>query len=569
MERETWNMERFNPMNIILIIISGLLTAFVFPAVFGSVYFPNLGFLAWVSLVPLFVTIRNTGPRKSFLYTFLASVIFYGISLYWLYTALNTYGHLEGYVSVAVLALLIVVLASYISLAPMFAAFVEKKTGVNRFWTLPLFWVVCEIARNYGPCNGFPWGNITNSQYAYLPIIQIVDIIGVYGLTYIMIAVNVCVADVSRSGVLASMHLPASSLGGSDVEGAETPTRQHVMTKILFACTLLIFTIVYGYFRIHYIDKQQSVWPSIRVALIQGNIPQEDKWRPGLESEQLEPYKKFTKTLENSNVNLIVWPEASYPWTVSTSKENLPPEMLGLNNFKNNKGPYLLMGGLTLRAGEGGHLEQAEGRYLYNSMLLLDNSGDILGRYHKVHLVPFGEYVPYKKILFFAKKLTAPVGNFAEGRILEPLFTDNYQIAGLVCYEDLFPEIARALVKNGANFIAVITNDAWYGRSSAAFQHLAISVFRAVENRRFMVKAANSGVTAVVDPVGRVISKTGIFEDGMIVSGVKLGTGNSLYTKFGDWFAYACCLIAAFLIGWGLVKSKFQSSNVKGNPKFK
>jgi len=222
--------------------------------------------------------------------------------------------------------------------------------------------------------------------------------------------------------------------------------------------------------------------------------------------------------------------------------DSLDPALMGLTGFEKDPNTYLLMGGISFDRSK---------RALYNSAFLLDGNAHILGRYDKAHLVPFGEYVPYKKLLFFAKKLTAPVGNFAAGENSEPLFTDGFQIAPLICYEDLFPEIARAFIKKGANFIVTITNDAWYGRSSASLQHLAISVFRAVENRRFLVKAANTGISAVVDPVGRIISKSGLFEEGMIVSNIKLGTGSSLYTRYGDWFAYGCGLIAVFLLAAG------------------
>jgi len=510
-------------MNFILAILSSLLIAAAFPTVFGQVRLPNLGFLAWVALVPLFFAIRNAAPRRAFGLTFLASIVWYFVSLGWLYTALTTYGHLDSLVSIGVLTLMMVILATYISLAPMMAAWVEKRLGIGRFWTIPLFWVALEFSRNYLPCNGFPWGNITNSQYAYLPIIQVVDVAGVYGLTYVMVVVNCAVTLLCCRAVWNSK-------------------------KIVFACALFIATLVYGYTRLHFIDKEQSSWPSIRVAALQGNIPQDDKGVLGEEVLQLIPYRKYTEMLKTSGVNLIIWPESAYPWVLLDNKKDVPPALLGLDGAES----YLLTGVLTEQTG-------VRERTLYNSMMLLDSGGNIIGRYYKSHLVPFGEHVPYKKLLFFAKKLVAPVGNFAVGKDLTPLYTDDYQIGGLVCYEDIFPEIARTLTRNGANFLAVITNDAWYGRSSAAFQHLAISVFRAVENRRWMIKAANSGLSAMIDAKGQIISKTDIFEEGMIVANMKLGVGNSLYTKYGDWFAWMCVAICACIVSFsGITRLKYD-----------
>lgn len=514
-------------MNWMLAIISGVLTGIAFPAVFGGLRLPNLGFLAWFSLVPLFFAMKGSPPRRAFMLSAVAAFVYYGLSLWWIYTAMNTYGHLNPFISLGVLILMLVVVATHISLAPFFSSWIENKCGIKSFWTLPLFWVVFEFSRNYTPCNGFPWGNITNTQYAYLPVIQIVDVVGIYGLVYLMILVNAWIAD--------QIKYRHKFLAG----------------KTVMVAVLLVTTIVYGYIRIGEIDKRQSTWPGIRAAMLQGNIPQDEKIQTGNEVGQLAPYTKFTQAVAESNVDLILWPESGYPWLVPTSADKIPAEHLGIGGLPLKKDPYIIFGGLSVE----GNVLSAD-RKIYNSMVMVDKNGDILGRYHKFHLAPFGEYVPYKELLFFAKKLVAPVGNFEAGKNLTPLFTDNYQIGGIICYEDIFPEISRALVKNGANFIAVITNDAWFGRSSAPFQHLAISVFRAVENRRWLIRAANSGVSAVVDATGRIISRTDIFEAGMIVSNIRLASGTSLYTRFGDWFAWLCIAIAVFFTGRGIYDAK-------------
>jgi apolipoprotein N-acyltransferase len=312
----------------------------------------------------------------------------------------------------------------------------------------------------------------------------------------------------------------------------------------MFATLLVVAALIYGYWRIYDITKKQDSWPSIRAAVLQGNVPQGEKWAAGGEAGQVKPYADFTKLLMNSGADLIVWPEASYPWIVPEGETRLNPGRIGIGRVGEDKSPFVLLGALTSSG------KAARGRReLSNSMLLLDKAGDIQGRYSKTHLVPFGEYVPAGRLLFFAKKLTAPIGNFSPGASLQPMATDSYQIGGLVCYEDIFPEIAAGQAGNGANLLAVITNDAWYGRSSAAFQHLAIAVFRSVENRRWTVRSANTGVSAVVDAAGRIISQTDIFEKGMIVSNVKLGGEMSLYTRLGGWFAWVCVGIGGVLLG--------------------
>jgi len=203
--------------------------------------------------------------------------------------------------------------------------------------------------------------------------------------------------------------------------------------------------------------------------------------------------------------------------------------------------PYVLLGSIS---------ERPDGMY-HNSVVLFDAQGEIKGRYHKAHLVPFGEYVPYKKLLFFASKLTEPVGNFMPGESFEPLDVGGRPAGPLVCYEDIFPEISRRLVSRGAQFLVNVTNDAWYGRSSAAFQHMALAVFRAVETRRFLVRATNTGVSAVVAPTGKINAMSDIFHDAVIVAPIGLRDEITAYVRYGDWFAYACA--AYVLVGLVMV----------------
>ena len=520
-------------MNILLILLSGVLFGVSFPARFGSFVVPNLGFLAWFALVPLLFAIRHASWRRAFVMTFFAALVWFGISFCWIYPALNVYGGLPSYVSVGVLLLLLVMQAAFIALAPLFSALVESSLGIKRCWTLPLFWVAIDFLRHYFPANGFPWGNITNTQYDYLPIIQSVDVLGIWGLTFLMVLFNVWISE-----ALASVNR---------INGGEK------LSRYLSAATIALFILNagYGYFRITQIGLRQNSEASIRIASVQGNVPQEMKWREGLEESQLAPLVRLTKMLSGSGVDLIIWPEASYPFIISENAASVSAENLGLNGFKSSKDVYLLFGGLTGRPSRAGNPP-----FFFNSMYLADKNGALLGKYSKTHLVPFGEYVPYKKFLFFAKKLVAPVGNFEAGTSLEPLFTDQFQIGSLVCYEDLFPQIARKQTRLGANILAVITNDAWYGNTGAAYQHLAFSVFRAVENRRWLVRSANTGVSAVIDATGKVISSTGLFEDGLIVANAGLRNDRTIYSIISDSFAWAALAVSAILVFIAVIRKK-------------
>jgi len=271
------------------------------------------------------------------------------------------------------------------------------------------------------------------------------------------------------------------------------------------------------------------------VGLVQGNIAQDEKWERELAQKNLDVHREGAMRLAESGVEMIIWPEAAFPWPVEDSDTETDPRVLGFMEGGAGALPYTLLGAIT---------KTAKGDFR-NSAILFDGDGNIDGMYHKVHLVPFGEYVPYRSLLFFARKLTRPVGNFIAGRDYSPLSAGGRRFGVLICYEDVFPDIARKETARGAGFLVNLTNDAWYGSSSAPFQHLAISVFRAVENRRFLVRATNSGVSAVVMPTGETTVESSIFEPALIVSPVAILGGLTPYTRLGDWFAWGCAAYVA------------------------
>lgn len=500
---------------ILLALLSGLLVCVSFPTMVAGVGFPEMGWLAWVALVPLVLAIRRASPRRSFLLAFVSGLVLYGGSIFWIYSAVHTYGRMPAATSAIVLFLLIVVVSACAALAPALARFMETRQKGELIVWLPVAWTAVEILRNYFPCNGFPWSNIAVSQWRLLPVIQIADLVGIYGVAFLIVWVNVFLAEcVARfSGDKTERFVPKAAT-----------------TAVLVAATLL-----YGAYRLHAVPAALAGSPSMSLGLIQGNVDQGEKWAKELAQRNLDMHREGARRLAESFVEMIIWPEAAFPWPIETTDTVIDPRVLGLAEGGTGSLPYTLMGVITETPEENFH----------NSAVLFDGGGEIEGMYHKAHLVPFGEYVPYSKILFFARKLTSPVGNFEAGSSSEPLSAGGRKLGVLICYEDVFPEIARAETAAGAGFLVNITNDAWYGRSSAPFQHLAISVFRAVENRRFLVRAANSGVSAVVMPTGEITVESPIFEPALVVTPVAVFEELSPYTRLGDWFAWACVAYAA------------------------
>lgn len=505
---------------IIFAILSGILVAISFPTLVSGIRLPEMGFVAWFALVPLLFAIRNATPKTAYVLAFIASFVWYGLSMFWVYGAMHNFGHLSSYTSVVLLVLLIVFLASYISLALLIARYLEDRTKGGMMAWLPAAWVAVEISRNYFPFNGFPWANLAMSQWRFLPIIQIADITGVYGIIFLIVMVNVLLADIVAMFCEAKGHF--------------------IFQKIAITSAFFILALGYGFYKLHFVPLSLAKAPSLSVGLIQGNVPQDEKALKEKAILNLNTYREGTRKFAESSVEMIIWPESSFPWTIEDDDTDLDPRILGFDKGGIAETPYTLFGALTKTSG---------GLY-QNSAVVTDGMGHIRGRYHKTHLVPFGEYVPYKKALFFARKLVAPIGEFLSGNSSKPIQAGSAKLGALICYEDIFPEISRQTALAGANLLANLTNDAWFDRSSALYQHLALSIFRAVETRRFLVRATNTGVSAIVMPTGKIMVESGIYEPALLVSPVALADKLTPYTLYGDWFAWG--LMAYVILGFGL-----------------
>lgn len=514
-------MEHRTRTQIIYAAVTGLLVMFSFPTVLFGWHAPNLGFMIWFALVPLFFAISNETPKRAFVLTFISSSIWYMGSIYWIFRAMHTFGKLGVGASVAVLLLLVIIVAAYISLAPMLARFIETRWRGEFMILLPCAWVLFELLRRLGPFGGFPWADLSVSQWQHLYMIQIADVTGILGIVFVIVLVNAFLAEV------------VLRITGREVK--------FFFPKLIVAAAILIIVVVYGYFRLEGVAKIAAASPTIHTGIVQGSIPQDEKWQHGSEIANVNIYRRATRKLAQSQIDLIVWPESAFPWKISANDEHIDPNMLGFERGGTEEMPYLLAGMVT----------ETGGNNIYNSAQLFKANGDRVARYDKVHLVPFGEYVPYKNLLFFINKLVDPVGDFQPGKTLDPIDSPLAKLAVLICYEDVFPEIARGQVLRGADLITNITNDAWYGVSSAPYQHVAHAVFRAVENRRFLVRAANTGVSAIVDPTGKIIVSSKIFNESILAAPVGLISELTFYTKSGEWFAYAC--IAYLMIGLGFV----------------
>ena len=487
----TRDMRRFLPDRVTLAsALSGLLLALSFPL-------PDLPLLAWFGLVPL-VLVMRARPFKS---GFVAGLVFFAVVLYWVNIVMTTYGHLPLAASVACYLMLCIFLALYWGCATWAASRLAEFRNYPLALTLPVFWVALEFLREF-LLTGFPWATLGYSQQAWLTVIQSADLLGVYGVSYLLVLCNTVLGELC----LALRQKPVANLPLKSV-----------------AVAVILVGLNYGYGHWRLAQDLDSRPETLGVALIQGNIPQNQKWRPDNQQHTVRIYRELSRrAVQAGATDLLVWPEAAMPFYYQDGG----PLAAAVDDLAAETGTNLLFGSPAYRSAADGV------RYL-NSAFLLSPSRQVLGRSDKVHLVPFGEYVPLGEYFPFIDKLVVGIGDFSAGEII-PLPLRDRRLGVLVCYEVIFPELARDYVRLGSDLLVNITNDAWFGRSSAPWQHLAMSRFRAVENRVWVVRAANTGITAFIAPSGRVSQQTALFEEAFLADQVGLGARPGLYSRMGD-----------------------------------
>jgi apolipoprotein N-acyltransferase len=293
--------------------------------------------------------------------------------------------------------------------------------------------------------------------------------------------------------------------------------------------------ISYGYWRI---KVPISPIKKIKVGVVQGNISQEEKWDRSLIKKILGIFYEGTRQLEGQKAELILWPEASFPMTI-------PYDVPQISFNFGNESAHLLFGAIT-RSDQAPRF--GPGSSVYNSAVLVDAGGHIEDFYHKRKLVPFGEYIPYKDLFFFARKLTAEVGSLAPGEAYRPIRYGDDKLGVLICYEDIFPFIARDMADQGAGALINITNDAWYGFSSAAYQHQVYSQYRSVETRRALVRATNTGVSSLIDPFGKILWQGELFTRENFLTELPLYQGKTIFVRWGYLLPHLFLMIMSVMV---------------------
>jgi len=496
-------------IRIPLLVVAGVMGALAFPLT-------DWWLFAWVWVAPLLCCALTRSPRQAFLDGWLTGTMFFLVLLRWLDYTFRSYSTIPWPLGWLPIGLLSTYCALYAATVAALVAWLASRIGAGWALTLaPVMWVAGEWTRGH-LMGGFPWGLMGYSQHAILPVIQIAELAGVYGVSFLLIAVNAVLA------ALVALRW------------------RRAMPGTVGVLALLALSLWFGFLSLRP-ETRANETSAVRVAVIQPSIEQTIKWDPAYNAQVLAIHENLTRSAAARKPVLIVWPETAAAIFLRGDRELLAR----LTALSATLETPLLVGSVDRQDGP-------RGQFL-NSAFLLTGQG-ITGKYDKIHLVPFGEYVPLGWLIGFVRSWAEFISEFATGKTATIFPLPGAPFGTVICYEVIFPELFRSFVAGGAAFMVNITNDAWFGETSGPWQHLSMVALRAVENRVAIARAANTGVSAFVEPSGRVRGTLPLFERGFMHHRVALRTRTTLYTRCGDWLAYGCFTLMAGVLGFALFR---------------
>lgn len=501
-------MTRSRPARLFLAVASGLALSFSFPNY-------NLPLLAWISVALLMLAALGARTRDAALYGFINGALFYPLSLPWIATVMQQYGNnISWFAAAGILALMTLAGALFPLVFAVIVSRAGKKSIPVACAVAPFLWVVLEFARANLPIIAFPWNLLGYAASGNLAFVQLTSITGIYGLSLLVAAFNASLAWTFASPSSKSRRI---TLGAA----------------VVLAVSALVCP--------RFIPRASAD----HVAhLVQTNLPQEEVYPSNwmqLHASDMTQLESISIQAARQNPGLIIWPEVPAPFALQDPKFSAIADHIAHESARD-----FLVGVVDWKNGV-----QWVGP-ASNSAVLLNESGQREFTYNKIHLVPFGEYVPLRKYLFFAHSLVDSIGDFTPGREYSVGTVPGGRFSVFICYEAIFSSEVRRFAKNGAQLLINISNDGWFGRSSAPPQHLMMARVRAVENHRWLLRCTNTGFTVDVDPYGRIIAQLPRFTRGELDAPYGFRTDLTLYTRFGDWLAWLSVIatIALILFLW-------------------
>ena len=506
-----------------LAVASGLAMGLAFPK-FDS------GLLAWVALVPLFYLIEGESMRRVFGWAYLQGFASYLVQLYWIPIPLHDFADVRMRYAIFPMLALAGIVAVNTAVAIWAGEFVARRTRIPTVVTMPVAWTAVEWFRTYVPV-AFPWNLLGYTAYHNLELIQFAEFTGVYGISALIVFFNAVVyVVIFRRGGYRLQTISLSTL-----------------------TAMMIVLVAFGAWRINNLKNAPSVG-SFKVAMVQGNIPQSLKWDPKFLPDSYKIYQEETADAAKHGVDLVVWPEAAAAFLFQPD-DQYPVELASdaeyrtaLLTLAKDQRAAILFGAPALA--------RADGRLgFYNRAYLIsaNGQGEVDAHYDKIELVPFGEYVPARAILgYFVNRVVEGFGDLIPGSEQTLFDFKGAKLGILICYESIFPDLTRREANEGADVLVNITNDAWYGESSAPYQVLAMAALRSVETKIPMVRVANTGFTALIEPSGQITNRTPLFKRGTTIVDVSWRPVRTLYTVVGDLFAEICFVLTliGLIVAW-------------------
>jgi apolipoprotein N-acyltransferase len=535
-------MSSNNATRATLAVASGLALGLAFPKF-------DYELLAWVALVPLFYVIEGESMRRVLGWAFLQGFAANVVSLYWIPIPLHDFADVPMQYAIFPMLLLAAIVAINTAVAIWAGEFVARRMRIPAVITMPVAWTAVEWIRTYFPI-GFPWNLLGYAAYRSLELIQFAEFTGVYGVSALIVFFNAVVyVVIFRRGIY---------------------RLQVVSLSVLTA--MMVVLVGFGSWRINNL-KNASPTGSFKVAMVQGDIPQSLKWDPKFLPQSYGVYQDESANAAKRGTDLIVWPEAAAAFLFEPD-DQYPAELASDAAYRNalltlarTLGTPLLFGAPAL-AQQDGHLGFYNRAYLVSA----NGQGEVDAHYDKIELVPFGEYVPARALLgYFVNRVVQGFGDMVPGKEQTLFDVKGAKLGILICYESIFPNLTRREVDKGADVLVNITNDAWYGESSAPYQVLAMATMRSVETKVPMVRVANTGISALIEPSGQITDRTPLFVRGTVIVKVPWRPVRTVYTMVGDLFAEICLLLTAIglIMAWqrprivqvGAVKARRLATN--------
>lgn len=518
-------VRKIHPSAWLLIVLSSFLQALIFPL-------PGLYVLSWIAFAPLIVGLlraRPTGvleiegstsleaakPWQGFLLAYVSGILWYAGTCYWIYATMRRYGGLSAPFALLALILFCLYLGLYHGFFGLLVAWCASARDYRRpLLAAPFLWVAIELARDR--ITGFPWNLLGTAQVDNVSLSRITTLTGVYGVSFEIMLVNVAFA--------AAFLVPRKKRAAL------------LMASVAAAIVLQSGRLV----------DPPALATDHHALLLQENLPVDANWTPENFEQTLHELVEMSAQQEESSasgigakhgkVGLVVWPESPAPFYTSD-----PFFRETLSNLARRTQTWVVTGAIgSVPAGGGAPTSQ-----VFNAAAVIDPTGNWAGRYDKVHLVPFGEYLPFPWLFAFAGGLTKEVGEFQSGASRTPLDAAGTKLGVFICYESVFPGEVRQFADRGAQVLVNLSNDGWYGDSGAYAQHLNQTRMRAIENDRWLLSATNTGVTASIDPYGRIVARLPRKQRAALDAPYALTFVTTFYTRHGDWFAWLCAIISA------------------------